>query len=59
MVRQSTIRGTFSMTVVPSARSAAAISLRAEFLAPPTFTDPDNRRPPETISRSMDGDSMG
>jgi hypothetical protein len=34
MVRQSTMRGTFSTTVLPSANSAAAINFRAEFFAP-------------------------
>src|SRR5438445_8973131 len=59
MVRQSTMRGTFSIAVVPSASRAAAISLRAEFLAPPTLTEPDRRLPPETTRRSMERDSMG
>ena len=49
---QSTIRGTSSITVVPSASRAAAISFRAEFLAPLIRTDPTRGRPPVTTRRS-------
>ena len=53
MVKQSWIRGTLRSTVRPGASSAAAISLRAEFLAPETTTAPSRRAPPVTRRRSM------
>src|SRR6266508_5941684 len=53
MVQQSTIRGTLSMTVRPGASSDAAMSLSAEFLAPPMGIAPNSGPPPVTISRSM------
>ena len=42
IVSTSAMRGTLRNTCSPSASSVAAISLRAEFLAPPTATEPDN-----------------
>src|SRR5579884_164733 len=54
----SAIKGTSRMSgqlvivLVPSAKSAAAISLSTLFLAPPTATSPDNRFPPVTTKRS-------
>src|SRR5262245_57165646 len=57
--RTSAIRGTSRMSgqlvivLVPSANSAAAISFRTLFLAPPTATSPDNRFPPVTTNRSL------
>src|SRR5438477_12023638 len=52
MVRQSTIRGTRSMTVRPDASREAAMSLSAEFFAPEIGTAPERRRPPSMRSRS-------
>ena len=40
MVSTSEMRGTLERTVHPSASRQAAISLRAEFLAPPALTVP-------------------
>ena len=40
MVSTSVMRGTFSIRVVPSASSDAAISFRTEFFAPWTVTSP-------------------
>jgi hypothetical protein len=59
MVRTSMMSGTFPSVVRPSARRAAAMSLRAEFLAPPIETEPSRRLPPVTSSLSMDADSTG
>ncbi len=44
--------GQLVIVLVPSASSAAAISLRTLFLAPPTATSPDNRLPPVTTKCS-------
>jgi hypothetical protein len=52
MMAMSVIRGTFSTTVRPSASSATAISLSAEFFAPPTRTSPASRAPPLTLITS-------
>src|SRR5262245_58714995 len=54
MIRMSVIRGTFVMTLSPGASSAAAISLSAEFFAPPTVTSPTSRAPPATRMMSTD-----
>jgi cob(I)alamin adenosyltransferase len=48
MIRMSVILGTFESSDRPVASRAAAISLSAEFFAPPTFTSPDSRAPPTT-----------
>ena len=40
MVSTSEMRGTLDSTVVPSASRQAAISLKAEFFAPPALTVP-------------------
>ena len=50
---QSRMRGTLRTTLVPGARSEAAMSLSAEFFAPETWTDPAKRAPPVTNRRSM------
>ncbi len=44
--------GTSRRVVVPSASSAAAISLSTLFLAPVTRTSPASRAPPTTLNRS-------
>src|SRR5215204_5068210 len=46
MVSTSFMRGTLWSTVRPGARSAAAMSFRAAFLAPETSTSPQSRFPP-------------
>jgi hypothetical protein len=46
MCRTSRIFGTFSSTVTPGARSAAAIAGSASFLLPDGRTTPERRRPP-------------
>ncbi|CAB4782577.1 unannotated protein [freshwater metagenome] len=46
MIAISAISGTLRIVVLPVAKSAAAISLRAEFFAPETFTSPCRRAPP-------------
>src|ERR1700752_1939957 len=48
----SRMSGQLVIVLVPSANSAAAISLSTLFLAPPTATAPDNRLPPVTTNRS-------
>src|SRR5690349_16065982 len=48
MIRMSVIFGTWDSCDRPVASSAAAISLSAEFLAPPTCTSPDSLAPPTT-----------
>ena len=45
----SRMSGQFVMVVVPSASSAAAMSFKTLFLAPPTQTSPDSR--PEPVTR--------
>ena len=44
----SEISGTFCSVVLPGARSVAAMSLSAEFLAPETGTEPPMAWPPST-----------
>src|SRR5690348_16576623 len=62
--RTSAVSGTSRMSgqlvivVVPSANSAAAISLRTLFFAPPTATSPTSRLPPVTRNRSLTGASL-
>ncbi len=51
MVCTSSMSGTLCSTLVPDPSSEAAISLRAEFLAPETATCPTRRRPPRTSRR--------
>jgi hypothetical protein len=48
MMAISVIRGTLVTTVRPSASNATAMSLSAEFFAPPTLTSPVSRAPPWT-----------
>src|SRR3954453_1733010 len=52
MIATSVMRGTLETTLRPSASRATAISLSAEFLAPPTVTSPDRRAPPLTLITS-------
>jgi hypothetical protein len=52
MMAMSVIRGTLEITVRPSASNATAISLSAEFFAPPTRTSPASRAPPFTLITS-------
>ena len=52
MIAMSVIRGTFSTTLRPGASNATAISLSAEFFAPPTLTSPASRAPPLTLMTS-------
>src|SRR5438477_222350 len=52
IVSTSAMWGTFRSTCSPSARMVAAISLRAEFLAPPTATLPSSGGPGRTTNRS-------
>src|SRR5450759_3946919 len=49
----SLMSGTLRMVVTPGAKSEAAISLSAEFLAPPTRTLPVSGRPPVTTMDCM------
>src|SRR5699024_9705504 len=51
----SRICGQLVMRVVPSARSAAAISFSTLFLAPVTRTSPARRAPPVTRNLSLTG----
>src|ERR1700712_942666 len=54
MTATSRMSGTLWITERPGASRAAAISFRAEFLAPPTYTVPDNGRgsgPSETTRK--------
>ena len=48
MVRTSWMSGTLCNLPAPGASRQAAISFRAEFLAPDTVTRPANLRPPRT-----------
>ncbi len=54
----SRMSGQFSMTVVPSASRAAAISFRTLFFAPPTDTSPTSRFPPATRKASLKSNSL-
>src|SRR5712692_10727833 len=54
IVKTSAMRGTFVSTVRPWASSEAAMSLRAEFFAPETTTEPESRRPPSTYKDPME-----
>ena len=47
------MRGTLCSVVRPGASSAAAMSFKAEFLAPATRTVPLQRAPPVISKRSM------
>ncbi len=53
IVKQSWMRGTLRSTERPGASRVAAISLRAEFLAPEIRTEPASRAPPVTKRRSI------
>ena len=53
MISVSRMAGTSVRSVVPSASSAAAISLSTLFFAPLTVTSPASRAPPVTRKRSM------
>ncbi len=52
----SRISGQLVIVVVPSASSAAAMSLRTLFFAPTTSTDPTSRAPPRTAKCSTTAD---
>src|SRR3954469_884870 len=53
MVSTSAIRGTLVRTYSPSASTVAAISLRAEFLAPETRMAPSSGGPAHTKKQSL------
>src|SRR5207302_4448765 len=53
IVKTSAIRGTFVSAVRPWASSEAAMSLRAEFFAPETTTEPESWWPPSTYNDPM------
>src|SRR5439155_25403417 len=53
MVSTSAMRGTLDSTYSPSASTVAAISLRAEFLAPDTRTEPSRGPPGRTMTRLL------